>query len=133
MQPTPPRHAIRLGDAWEPPQPDGDRVRLTRRFGRPTGLDPGDRVLLVATSATVASDVRLNGMPLPPIAAGGRWEQDVSGLLCDRNELVVLVPADLFVGADAAAASGQAASARGLRGRPPAAIGAVVIEIVAMP
>lgn len=156
MQPTPSRHSIRLADAWEPPQPDGDRIRLTRRFGRPSGLGPDDRVLLVATSATTAADVSLNGAPLPPITAGGRWEQDVSGLLRDRNELSVLVPADLFAaapftaagfagaatsaggGADATAASadagsGDAGSARQLRGRPPAAIGAVAIEIVASP
>jgi len=142
MPPTPPRHAIRLGDAWEQPERAGDHVRLLRRFGRPSGIGPDDRLLLVIASATVAADVRLNGAPLPPITAGAhRWEQDVTPLLRERNELVILIPAGLPAGDPPAgeAASCAAAPPEGVvsrtpaRGRPPGAIGRVAIEIIAGP
>jgi hypothetical protein len=145
MQPTPPRHVIRLGDAWEQPQPAGVHVRLTRRFGRPSGIGPGDRVHLVVASAAVAADVSLNGAALPPIAADADgWEQDVTPLLRDRNELSITIPAgqlpDGLPTGSLPPASGApcdaglpegVVSAKQARGRPPAAMGRVTIEIVA--
>lgn len=151
MPPTPPRHVIRLGDAWEQPEPAGDHVRLVRRFGRPSGIGPGDRLLLVIASATVAADVSLNGDPLPPITAGvDRWEQDVTPLLRERNELAILIPAGLLASGPPSAgllrndppsvdAAPRAAPPEGVvsrkpgRGRPPGVIGSVAIEIIAGP
>ena len=67
-----------------------------RRFGRPSGVEPGDRVLLVCTRSDEPAAARprllpaLNGSPLPPIdPAAARWEHEITPLLRDRNELVV--------------------------------------------
>jgi hypothetical protein len=102
-------------------------------------------VHLVVASAAVAADVSLNGAALPPIAAGADgWEQDVTPLLRDRNELSITIPAGqlpdgLPTGSlppasatpcDAGSPEGVV-SAKQARGRPPAAIGRVTIEIVA--
>ncbi|NBX55302.1 MAG: hypothetical protein EBT70_09620 [Betaproteobacteria bacterium] len=91
------RHVIRLGAAWEPPTAaGGGGSAWVRRFGRPSGLQAGDRVLLVWERAAVMHDVpagTLNGTPLPGNAAGAsRWEHDVTALLRDRNELRLEVP-----------------------------------------
>ena len=119
-------HAIQLGAAWEPPAPAAadDLVVWTRRFGRPAGLGPGDRVLLVFSRPSVAGEVSVNAVPLPPLAAGAsRWAEDITPLLLDRNELRVAV---------AAASTIDHAPPRGLHGRGPlpSAIGMVSLEIV---
>jgi hypothetical protein len=118
-------HSIHLGTAWEPPAPsatDG-RVLWTRRFGRPGGLEPGDRVLLVVMQPACAAEMIVNAVHLPPLSAGaGRWEQDITPLLRVRNELLVGVAA--LVGGDMV--HGQQA-----RGRLPSVIGTVALEIVA--
>lgn len=78
------RHAIHLGAAWEPPTaPGGPWIR---RFGRPTGVAAGDRVLLVwdPPPALRPDAVRLNGQ-----AIAAEPEVDVTPLLRDRNELVL--------------------------------------------
>lgn len=90
-------HVIRLGTAWEPPTAGGgSRWTWIRRFGRPSGLQQGDRVLLVWERTAAVHDVpacTLNGVALPGIAAdASRWEHDVTALLCDRNDLLVDVP-----------------------------------------
>jgi hypothetical protein len=117
-------HSIHLGTAWEPPAPaeaDG-RVLWTRRFGRPGGLEAGDRVLLVVTQPACAAEMVFNAVQLPPLSAGaGRWEQDITPLLRVRNELLVLV--DSSVGGD----MGHGQPRRGLL---PSAIGTVALEIV---
>jgi len=118
-------HSIHLGTAWEPPAPaeaDGHAV-WTRRFGRPGGLEPGDRVLLVVAQPAVAAEVVVNTVRLPALTPGaGRWEQDITPLLRVRNELLVRVAAS--VGSD---------MVHGRRGRGllPSAIGMVALEIVA--
>jgi hypothetical protein len=78
------QHVINLSTAWQPPG-DGSRAWV-RRFGRPAGIESGDRVWLVLDGGEGASLV-LNGMGLA--AAGGR--HDVTALLEPRNELL-LVP-----------------------------------------
>jgi hypothetical protein len=87
-------HAIHLGNAWEPPAETAGG--WTRRFGRPSGVEPGDRVLLVcerpseAAAARPRLTLRLNGNSLVAIdPACARWEHDITLLLGDRNELVV--------------------------------------------
>jgi len=122
-------HSIHLGAAWEPPeavQGDG-RVRWTRRFGRPGGLEPGDRVLLVVAASAVAAEVLVNAVSLPPLtAAAGRWAQDITALLRDRNELLLTV---VLTGADPA--GGDRAGEPQGRGTLPPVIGRVTREIVA--
>jgi hypothetical protein len=119
-------HAIQLGAAWEPPSPaaaDG-RVVWTRRFGRPAGLGPGDRVLLVVSQPSIAGEMVVNAVALPRLAAGAsRWAEDITPLLQDRNELRVAV---------AAASTIDHAPARGPHGRGPlpSVIGIVALEIV---
>jgi hypothetical protein len=88
------QHAIYLGNAWEPPADAAGS--WTRRFGRPSGVEAGDRVLLVcerpgeATAALPRLAVSLNGRPLGTIdPASARWEHDITPLLRERNDLVV--------------------------------------------
>lgn len=131
MQPAQPRHAIRLADAWEPPALAGDGIRLERHFGRPSGLEPGDRVLLAVVGPAVPAAVTVNGSPLPPIvAAADRWEHDITPLLRDRNHLALLIPT-AAAPAPIMAAAAASVGAGGGRGRLPVAIGGVTIEIVA--
>ena len=117
-------HSIHLGAAWEPPAPaeaDG-HLLWTRRFGRPGGLQADDQVLLVVLQPTVAADVVLNGVRLPPLSAGaGHWSQDVTPLLRERNELLLTV-----------AASANDGVTHGQRGRGllPSVIGTVALEIM---
>lgn len=91
-----PRHAIHLGTAWEPPT--ATTPAWVRRFGRPAGLEPGDRLLLVCEHPGAASLMRiatLNGRSLEwREPHPGVLESDVSGLLDVRNQLVVPAAGD---------------------------------------
>ncbi|MFN5757562.1 MAG: hypothetical protein ACK48M_12350 [Planctomycetia bacterium] len=89
------RHGIHLGNAWEPPaDAAGD---WTRRFGRPSGVEAGDRVLLVcerpgeeAAVARPRLTLTLNGTSLATVGpVSARWEHDITPLLRERNDLVV--------------------------------------------
>ena len=81
-------HRIRLTAAWEPPP--GGVGPWRRSFGRPAGLGTGDRVWLVLEEPAAADGLALNGSALTLAAAGaGSWRADVTGLLRDRNELVM--------------------------------------------
>jgi hypothetical protein len=117
---TPASHKIRLQSVWDPPLPGRDAWR--RQFGRPAGIAPGVRVLLVVDSPAMVSLV-LNGVALPS-AAGPCWQHEVTQLLADRNELVV-VPA-------APSSITEAANAHG-RVPLPIAIGRVFLEILTPP
>lgn len=66
------------------------RVRFTRRFGRPSGLEPHERVWLVIGGADASGMATLNDRPLgrvPGYCLSGHF--DVTELLEDRNELAV--------------------------------------------
>lgn len=116
---APAPHQIRLQSVWDPPRFGGDAWR--RQFGRPAGMEPGIRVILVVHEPAVAS-LSLNGMALPiPATAGSRWSQDVTELLRDRNELV-LMPATT-------AATREPPNAHG-RLSLPAVVGRVFLEIL---
>ena len=118
-------HSIHLGTAWEQPVPvDADSSLLwTRHFGRPGGLGPADRVLLVVVQPEVAAEMTVNAVGLPPLSAhAGRWAQDITPLLRERNELLVTVAAS--VGHDS---SGEPL----IRGPLPSVVGRVTLEIVA--
>ena len=100
-------HTIRLNAVWEPPDlsagptPTGGVAVWRRRFGRPTGLEGGLRVLLVVESppsvpgqspADLALPVSLvlNGTPLLRPTGGARsWITDITPLLAHRNELLL--------------------------------------------
>jgi len=139
-------HAIRLGSAWDPPPKVlpaaalpavGERVRWSRRFGRPGGLGPDDRVLLVVTESATGAEIAVNGVCLPPlllpphcppphcptprVAVAARWSHDITPLLRDRNDIVVVVPAT--VGGD------PVCDTHGRSPLPPA-IGMIALEIV---
>jgi hypothetical protein len=77
------------------------RIRLVRRFGRPSGLTPGNRVELVidrleTTTAVSLNDNKLEPLrltkPLEPTAASDEQtlvRLDVSACLLDRNQLAI--------------------------------------------
>ena len=101
------KHSIHLGNAWEPPAGAGMATPVDgaghgiasgiasgawiRRFGRPAGLEPVDRVLLVCEQPAAGefrAELAFNGTPLPAIGpALPRWQHDITPLLRDRNEL----------------------------------------------
>jgi hypothetical protein len=113
------RHAINLSTAWLPPDPAAGRLAWLRRFGMPAGIGPGDRVWLVIEAA-VGGKVALGGEPLPPVAAGACWRQEVTAALRVRNELALTV--------SAGAAALPVTAAHGRRDLP-ATIGRVRLEI----
>lgn len=82
-------HRIGLQAAWHA---EAGGAAWTRSFGRPTGIDPGDRVWLVIERPAACAAL-LNGWLLPPIAAGvAAWRHDVTADLLHRNELRLDVP-----------------------------------------
>jgi hypothetical protein len=85
-------HMIDLTNAWEPPTA-GSRAWV-RRFGRPSGIEPGDRIWLVMDVPPPA-DATLNGAALPGTPETAvPWRVDVTARLAPRNELVLLLDAD---------------------------------------
>jgi hypothetical protein len=114
-------HRIRLQSVWDPPRSGVQAWR--RHFGRPAGIEPGIRVTLVLEEPAVAS-LLLNGAALPlPATAGSRWTHDVTELLADRNELLLVPATGEEVGAR------QAANAHGRRPLP-LTLGRVFLEIL---
>ena len=84
------RHRIGLSQAWDVRDADGDAPTWSRSFGRPTGLEEADRVLLVVEGADVAADLTLNGISLGrPSDSQRRLEFDVTALLRPRNMLLL--------------------------------------------
>jgi hypothetical protein len=124
-------HSIHLGTAWEPPTPtaaDGS-VLWSRHFGRPGGLEPDDRVLLVFMQPAVAAEVVVNAVSLPPLPVNaGRWAQDITPLLRDRNELLITAAASISM--DGGMADGGTAHGQRTRGLLPSVFGRVALEIV---
>lgn len=97
-------YAINLSTAWQPPSQDSRA--WVRRFGSPSGIEPGTRVWLVIEGGRPATLV-LNGVPLA--AQNGR--HDVTDLLESRNELL-LIP--LIPTPPSDASTGNSASPRAL-------------------
>ena len=94
-----PKHAIHLGAAWEPPTV-ATRAWI-RRFGRPSGVEKADRLVLVceaADSPGLWQNATLNDHSLDWCDSGpGTMECDVTGMIADRNLLVVAEVAALVV------------------------------------
>jgi hypothetical protein len=65
-------------------------ITLSRRFHRPTGLAPGDRILLSLAHSGRDLTARLNGVELALVArADETLAADITGKLSDHNELAV--------------------------------------------
>ena len=58
-------HSIRLRDPWKCEESAGGDVRWTRRFNRPTGLEPDDLVWLMIGGLPEDAAVHVNGAPVP--------------------------------------------------------------------
>lgn len=78
-------HGIRLTAAWERSETAG----WQRHFGRPSGIDGGQRVWLVLEGQSDEPALQLNGAPLgaPDQAEPNRWAWEVTSLLRSRNRL----------------------------------------------
>lgn len=101
------------------------RVRYSRSFHRPTGLDHGQRVELLVDQVDAWGQVTLNGHYLGEVrtmAGPGRF--DVTDKLLDRNELIVEVELPR-----ATAASARLARPTGRAGKPGGLVGEVRLEI----
>jgi hypothetical protein len=110
-------HSIRLRDPWQCEAVDGGGVRWSRRFHRPTGLEPDDQLLLVLSGLPAGAMVRVNGhgfdgersadrvvpassiehpassiqQPSSPAVAA---QFDLTPILGDANEIEIDVPED---------------------------------------
>jgi beta-galactosidase/beta-glucuronidase len=77
------------------------RVRYVRAFGRPTNLEPGEKVWLVSDGVDLDGRAALNGLPLGPVTnARDQARFDITDLLAERNELVIEVELPPLVYAD---------------------------------
>jgi hypothetical protein len=66
------------------------RVRLKRRFGCPSNIEPGQRTWLVVESVGSVESVQLNGSVLATrISVEGEFRRDIAPWLAHRNELVI--------------------------------------------
>ncbi len=82
-------HCIRLREPWNCHR-TGTLLRWTRRFGRPGGLAPSDRLWLVVTNVQQSGRILLNGNLLGTLAGDGReCRFAIARQLDYRNELVV--------------------------------------------
>ncbi len=81
-------HTIRLRSAWR-----SSGETHTRRFNRPTGLDPDKTVWIAVDDASAVESATLNGKP---IALGGLETRcDVTLLLKPSNVLVLAIAAEV--------------------------------------
>ena len=86
-------------------------------------------MLLVFMQPAVAAEVVVNAVSLPPLPVNaGRWSQDITPLLRDRNELLVTAAASISM--DGGMADGDTAHGQRTRGLLPSVFGRVVLEIV---
>ncbi len=82
-------HRIRLRRPWQC-RLQGDRVLWSRRFGRPTGLEPGDTVWIVVEQCPAAGALLLNGRPIGQLSSGTAESRfEVTALVEPRNEMVL--------------------------------------------
>jgi hypothetical protein len=72
-----------------PPVQCGNRLRLSRRFHRPTGITPDVRVWLVVKDGAPGAEILLNGTRLS-FAMVAPVTVDITDQLRDENEVVIL-------------------------------------------
>lgn len=78
------------------------RVRFTRHFNRPTGLDSNTRVYLAIDEVDAVAEVQLNGNSLGRMRGiDGTWRSEITAILETRNRLEIVV--DLPFVSDASA------------------------------
>ncbi len=65
------------------------RIRLRRRFHKPTGVEPHEMVFLVVTINGQHVDLCLNNTPLVPTGSGHAEEFRITEHLAETNELSV--------------------------------------------
>lgn len=82
-------HSFRLRDPWQCEAGEGGVVRWSRVFHRPTGMEPTDRLWLVASGLPDDATVWLNEQRLDASPPGTRGQFDVSELLADANRVVI--------------------------------------------
>jgi beta-galactosidase/beta-glucuronidase len=93
------------------------RVRYTRRFNRPTNLDPHERVWLIIDGVDHHGLVTLNGTPLGQVAGCARPARfDVTELLQSHNTLEVEVSLDRETFHDSSLRGQRAGQSGGLVG-----------------
>ncbi len=99
------------------------RVRYTRRFNRPTNLEPDERVWLVVAAVDHQARLALNGQPFAELSTGAAAARDdITPLLRLHNvlEIEVTLPAETY----------HDRTARGDRaGKPGGLVGEVRLEI----
>lgn len=82
-------HRIRLRRPWRC-EPSTDGILWRRRFNRPTGLEPGQRVWVVVDGIAAEGSASLNGHELGRLMPDGRsCRFEVTGQLRLHNELVL--------------------------------------------
>ena len=80
-------HIIRLRDPWQIERlTEPERVRCTRHFNQPTGLDSGERVWLVVESLADQAEIRVNDIPVRTTRC------DITPLLAPRNKIEIELP-----------------------------------------
>lgn len=108
------------------------RVRFRRRFGYPGRIDPFERVWLTFEGVEEEAHVSLNGRALGRHRnADGPFAFDVTGLLRQRNELVVVVDggADGGIWGEVALEVRRTAFLRGLRASLPRAAAPTALHV----
>jgi hypothetical protein len=80
-------HRIRLKRPWLQ-ESDESKTVWRRRFGRPSGLQPADRVFLVV-DCPLSATIMLNAQALGRVEANVPGRYDVTPMLRPRNEIVL--------------------------------------------
>lgn len=87
---------LRLPDDWSSLAPQNAEVSFRRRFHRPTGIQPNDRLFIVISTLGALSRVQLNGHDLRavpgPARVTGEQSFEISGKLEEINLLQLMLP-----------------------------------------
>lgn len=87
-------HVIRLREPWEFEATEDARRRWWRRFGRPTGIEPGVIVSLVFRAGEDVSTLWLNDEAIGTSCAARQAHRvDVTARLRERNQIEFVAPA----------------------------------------
>lgn len=84
-------HSFRLREPWQGEQLE-DRLRWSRGFHRPSGLEPKQELWIVVSGARGGVTAMVNGTPLEPADTERPWQFDVTSLVGDSNQIVLECP-----------------------------------------